>query len=249
MTIIIDNSQDLTGRGLPKVLSPFPTLDGALYASYLTGSYWDGEDAAADDWSGHRRNMTNAGVTVNEDSVTGVSAGAWLATPFSTNDMLAGGATEITIMGAFYIPAGAPITPLFNSGGTAPYVALQAVPSGNRVQAYAFGSDGTNANTNVVYTSHVGEIEDHWAVLGCRWSPTALQPFYVRPSTGDLIAAAVLTHAKGLAGVGAFRSLHAAAPNVSEAAAAFYTGWLDDADVLTVYAAMKAKLVDVGVVV
>lgn len=249
MTIIIDNAIDATDRGLPKIVSPFPTLDGALYAAYLTGSHWDGVAGAADDWSGYRRNMINGGVTVNDDSVTGVSAGHYLATPFSPAAMLSDGATEVTIIGAFNIPAGAPVTPLFNSGGVAPYIALHAVPSGNRVQAYAFGSDGLNVNTNVFYTADVSEIEDHWAVFGCRWSPTALQPFYIRPSTGALIAVAALAHDKGLTGGGVFRSLHAAAPNVSEAAAAFYTGWLDDADVLAVYAAMKAKLADVGVVV
>lgn len=249
MTIIIDNNIDLSGRRLPKIISPFPPLGGALFSAHLTGARWDGEAGAGDDWSGNRRNLIVAGVTVEDDRVTGVSAADYLATPFSTDDMLAAGAAEVTIIGAFNNPTGAPVTPLFNSGGAAPYIALHAVPSGNRVQAYAFGSDGTNANTNVFYTSDVSEIEDHWAVFGCRWSPTALQPFYFRPSTGALISATTLTHTKGLSGSGAFKSLHAAAPNGSEAAAAYYTGWLDDADVTSVYLAMKAKLAEAGITV
>lgn len=228
---------DLSGLGFPKVLPPVPFLGTALYASHLCGSEWDGEAAAGDDWSGNERNLSINGAAVADRALYGSSATAYPLTPFTVNDLV-GGDASCTMLGVFRIPTGAPTTPLFNSGGTAPYLALQAVEAGNRIQGYVFGTDGNSTDVSLTYNT---VVENRFAFMGCRWTATVVQPFYVNPTTGALVTATV-SHSRGCAGAAQIKMLNAAAPNLAVGATAFYRGALTDEQLQAVYVAMKAVM-------
>lgn len=240
--LIVNDAINLSGRGFTKVISPIPEHGGKLYAAHLCGSQWDGAPSAGDDWSGNDRNLVINGATVSANALTGVSTVLHPRTTFTPTDLV-GTADDVVIMVAARIPTGSPTTPLFNAGGTAPYIALQAVEAGNRIQAFVFGSDGLSTSVNLTYD--VG-VENRYATFGARFSKTSVQPFYVNPATGLLVLGVATAHARGLSGTAPFKLANAAAPNVGIAATAFYRGSLTDIQIAAVHAAWVSRGIPVA---
>jgi hypothetical protein len=242
MPVLTNLDVDFKGRGYPKVRAFVPQFGGKLYAAHWCGSTWDGAGAAGDDWSGNIRNLDLNGSTVNAVDIEGVSSTLHPVTPFSTNDLV-GDADDVVILGVFYVPATAPITSLFNSGGTAPYIALLATPNSNKMTSYVFDLSGS---TSVDLTWNP-EVENRYAIFGSRWSKTSMQPFYVLPSTGALVKGTATSHSRGLSGSGRFHSLSATAPHVRMSTSDYYRGALADADILSVCSDLRKRVATVGV--
>jgi len=244
--IQIIQGADYSGSGLDNIISPLPRLGGALFATYLPGTGWNGEERAAHDYSGQRGDLI-----LNQAPISLLGVGAVAVdnakTPFTAAE-LASGTGEMTWLGVVKVPTGATITPLFNSGTTNPYAALHLSPGGNNIAA--FKVDGAGAvQANFPFDP---SIKGLYAFAHGRWTSTSVKAGIVRPGAGWVGSAGYAELASNKAFINALpiRVLVVDGEVVGDpemSIGGFYTGALSDDDLELVYSACKKVMALKGV--
>ena len=244
--IQIIQGADYSGSGLDNIISPLPRLGGALFATYLPGTGWNGEERAAHDYSGQRGDLI-----LNEAPVSSLGVGAVAVdnarTPFTASE-LASGTGEMTWLGVVKVPIGDTITPLFNSGTTNPYAALHLSPGGNNIAAFKVdGAGAVQANFPLAPS-----IKGQYAFAHGRWTSTSIKAGIVRPGAGWVGSAGYAELASNKAFINALpiRILVVDGELVGDpemSIGGFYTGALSDDDLALVYSACKKVMALKGV--
>jgi len=231
---------DLSGLGLPKIVSPVPLFVDKLKAAYLFGSDWDGAGSALDDYSGNGYNLISGDQVVGTNYIEGGSV--YPRTPFSVNDLLDGGST-CTVITVANVTSSAVITPLVQASGSTPYIAIHARPSADGVRGFVVDGTGTS---QADHTYGASGMEGIYATYHCRWDATHIIPGVVKPADG-VVAYTSTVSARAPSGASGFNLMATAStPHTRMAALAFYKGSLSDVELAQVYSALKATLATVS---
>ncbi|WP_104492068.1 hypothetical protein [Paracoccus denitrificans] len=153
----INTGIDLSGRGLPPIVPPFPSFDGDLFGAYCFGTKYAplGTDPLAEryglrfDWSGQGRHLTTAGVVpVHDWHFTSGATTVTPLTPFNLSDVAAENGEASVIMFARTTPTARPVT-LARSLNVAPYLQLSLLPQAVGGTVSAIMNDGASNSAQV----------------------------------------------------------------------------------------------------
>ncbi|UFS65267.1 hypothetical protein LO749_01485 [Paracoccus denitrificans] len=188
----INTGVDLSGRGLPPVMPPFPSLEGALYAAYCPGQNYGAlatdpvaaRYGARYDWSGGGRHLsTLGGVTINDWYMSGKIGADVPYMPINGADLVAAGGGDYTLVAIAQSSDSALTISLLRNGGANPTAFLMLNPMG--LNGLALADMRVEGVSHQAVVDNIGADRARIGIYAGVWTPEGRTIYHSGP-TGPL---------------------------------------------------------------